>query len=277
MRDYQWGRLIITDLLLRLNPKARRGSKPRCHLLTHGSPEKVSARLTRLIAPWGRVDTSDKWMPQGFVNSQEAQLGKADIFLDSVTGQSLVNWWLAVPGGARVPNWDIASTCTIEGKTGLLLIEAKAHDEELNREKSGRQLEEPDSINNRRNRTQIGSCMQQANLSLASETHMPWSLSIEHNYQMSNRFAWAWKLTELGIPIVLVYLGFLNAIEMSDRGVPFRNYKFWEELVLSHSEPLFSNQVWNKRWTLHGQPFIPLIKSIEQPLNIGVEEADYEG
>ena len=161
---------MITDLFLHLNPKERRGSKPRCHLLTHDSPEKVSARLTQIITPWRRVDTGDKWMPQGFVNSQEAQLGKADIFLDSVTGQSLVNWWLAIPRGASVPNWDIASTCTIEGKSGLLLIEAKAHDEELNIEKSGKRLKESDSINNRRNRTQIGYCIQQANFSLAEET-----------------------------------------------------------------------------------------------------------
>jgi hypothetical protein len=267
---------MITDLLLRLNPKARRGSKPRCHLLTHGSPEKVSARLTQLITPWGQVDTSDKWMPQGFINSQEAQLGKADIFLDSVTGQSLVNWWLAVPGGARVPNWDIASTCTLEDKPGLLLIEAKAHDEELNYEKAGKKRERNETMGQMQNREQIRKRMQEANAGFANSTQLEWALSIEHHYQMSNRFAWTWKLTELGIPIVLIYLGFLNAIEMSDRGVPLCNHTVWEQLVLSHSEPLFSNQVWNKRWTLHGQPFIPLIKSIEQPLNIEAKEADDE-
>lgn len=35
---------------------------------------------------------------------------------------------------------------------------------------------------------------------------------------MSNRFAWAWKLATMEVPVVLVYLGFLNATEMGDQG-----------------------------------------------------------
>jgi len=267
----------MTDLLLRLKPKKRRGSKPRCHLLTHGSPEEVAARLTRLIELWGRVDITDRWMPQGFTDIDEAQLGRVDNLLDAASGKALVNWWLAVPKGARVPNWDIASTCTIEGKPGLLLIEAKAHDEELNYEKAGKKRARKETKGQIRNREQICGRMLEASADLTASTQIDWALSLEHHYQMSNRFAWMWKLNELGIPVVLVYLGFLNAIEMSDRGLPFCNHKFWEELVLTHSEPLFSNQVWNRRWTLHGQPFIPLIKSIEQPLVMeSVEIADEE-
>lgn len=266
-----------TELLLRLNPKERRGSKPRCHLLTHGSPEKVSVRLTQLIEPWGQVNITDRWMPQGFVNRKEAQLGKSDILIDSITGKTLIDWWLAVPKGARVPNWDIASTCTIEGKPGLLLIEAKAHDEELNREKTGKKREHNETRGQRQNREQIHNRMQESSAGFTNSTQLEWALSIEYHYQMSNRFAWAWKLTELEIPVILVYLGFLNATEMSDRGVPFSNHKAWAQLVTSHSEPLFPNEVWNQRWTLHGQAYIPLIKSIELPLNVeSMETADEE-
>jgi len=267
---------MTIDLLLGLNPKARRGSKPRCHLLTHGDPEEVSARLTQLITPWGQVDTVNKWMPQGFTDTAEAQLGRVDNLLAPAVGRALVDWWLAMPKDARVPHWDIASTCTIEGKSGLLLIEAKAHDEELNYEKTGKKRERNETAGQRQNREQIHNRMQEANDDLTDSTKIEWALSIEHHYQMSNRFGWAWKLTELGIPVILIYLGFLNAIEMSDRGVPFDNYETWAQLVMSHSEPLFSNQVWNMRWMLHGQPFIPLIKSTEVPLSIGVEEADDE-
>jgi hypothetical protein len=53
--------------------------------------------------------------------------------------EKLKRWWLSVPSNnPRTPNWDIASTCTIEGKTGILLIEAKAHDQELIKEETGR-------------------------------------------------------------------------------------------------------------------------------------------
>jgi hypothetical protein len=60
-----------------LKPNQRKGSKPRCHLLTHGSPEQVAERLTGLIAPWGSVAVTDHWMPQGFDVVDEAQLGTA--------------------------------------------------------------------------------------------------------------------------------------------------------------------------------------------------------
>jgi hypothetical protein len=36
------------DLLSRLRAKEQRGSKPRCHFLTHGDPAKVARRLTYL-------------------------------------------------------------------------------------------------------------------------------------------------------------------------------------------------------------------------------------
>jgi hypothetical protein len=257
---------MINELLQQLEPKARRGSKARCHLLTHGSKEEVAQRLTRLIASWGTVDVSDAWMPQGFVNTKEAQLGREDILIDKAIGKTLIDWWLAVPRRARIPNWDIASTCTIEGKKGLLLVEAKAHDEELTVEQAGKRREKTESVNSRRNRAQIGECIGQANQALSAETQMPWSLSIEHNYQTSNRFAWAWKLTELGIPVILVYLGFLKANEMKDRGIPFNDEVNWTNMVISHSSSLFPAQVWNQRWTVNGQAFIPLIRTIELSL-----------
>ena len=83
---------------------------------------------------------------------------------------------------------------------------------------------------------------------------------------MSNRFAWAWKLTDLGLPVILVYLGFLKADEMADIGSPFAIGSDWETLVKSHSEPLFPAGVWDQKWKLSGQSFIPLIRSAECPL-----------
>ncbi len=257
---------MITDLLRSLKPNERRGSKPRCHLLTYGSPEQVSAKLTQFIAAWGKVTPYDRWMPEGFARIEEAQFGRVDFLLDPAIGDCLINWWLAVPKAGRVPHWDIASSCTIEGRSGLLLVEAKAHDQELIKEMAGKKRGKIESADSLRNRNQIDSCMYHANISLSAETKLPWSLSIEHHYQMSNRFAWAWKLTELRIPVVLMYLGFLKAEEMCDKGVPFVEHISWEDLVKSQSAKLFPGNVWNNRWLVHGQPFIPLIRSYEQPL-----------
>ena len=62
------------DLLKALKPNEQRGSKPRCHLLTHGLEEKVAEALTSLIYPFGKVSPNDRWMPEGLRNVEEAQL-----------------------------------------------------------------------------------------------------------------------------------------------------------------------------------------------------------
>jgi hypothetical protein len=70
-------------------------------------------------------------MPVGFDKVEEAELDKAD-FLPPVDQQSLTHWWLAERrSNSQTPNWDIASTCTIDGRQGLVLVEAKAHGTEF--------------------------------------------------------------------------------------------------------------------------------------------------
>ena len=45
----------------------------------------------------------------------------------------MLAWWLAITRGARTPVWDIAAICTIPGydRKGVLLVEAKAHSEDM--------------------------------------------------------------------------------------------------------------------------------------------------
>ena len=259
-------------LFERLKPKERRGSKLRCHLLTHGSPDAVATRLTALVAPFANVAASDRWMPQGLDDIAEATLPEAERLLPQDVRRELKRWWLvAASNNTRTPNWDIASTCTIEGKAGIVLIEAKAHDQELIKEETGkRNIEAPVSGDSRRNLMRIDWAIRDASAALTEETQLTWALSRDWNYQMSNRLAWAWKLTDLGIPVVLVYLGFLNADEMKDRGQPLADDADWQNLVKRHSRVLFPATVWNHSWMCGGQPFIPLIRSLEMPLSDGV-------
>ena|ERR1700730_6339868 len=147
-----------------------------------------------------------------------------------------------------------------------LLCEAKAHDEELNKEIAGRRLGFDPSEDRKRSHETITAAIVSASDGLERATSLPFRLSRDSHYQMSNRFAWSWKLTELGVPVVLIYLGFLNAVEMDDRGKPFSDHASWERLVKSHSDPLFPPEVWGRQWTCNEQPFVPLIRSIEQPL-----------
>ncbi|MEE8405336.1 MAG: hypothetical protein V3S17_08090 [candidate division Zixibacteria bacterium] len=250
------GVLLMNKLLQKLKPNLRTGSKPRCHLLTHGTREQVAERLTKLIAPWGSVAAVDNWMPQGFDEVKEAQLHNAERLLDvNPHGQELKSWWLAVAGSNAVtPNWDIASTCTIDGKPGLLLVEAKAHYTELN----------PDDRcgASKPNFERIGEAIRAANDGL-NKVQDGWNLSHESHYQLCNRFAWSWKVATLGFPVVLVYLGFLNADEMRD---PFPDAQSWDNAVRNYSRGLVPESVWGSKLILDDTPIYPLIRSMEIPL-----------
>ena len=261
----------MSILLERLKPKERRGSKPRCHMLTHGSPDAVAGRLMALVAPFASVSSNDRWMPQGFEDANEATLPEAERLLPPDVRRELRRWWLVVAtSNTRTPNWDVACTCTIEGKTGIVLIEAKAHDQELIKEETGRKnIEAPVSGSARRNLMRIDWAIRDASAALTEDTGLTWALSRDWNYQMSNRFAWAWKLADLGVPVVLVYLGFLKANEMGDQGKPLVDATDWQNVVKHHSQTLFPSMVWDQRWICGGQPLIPLIRSLEMPLMDG--------
>lgn len=260
-------------LLQRLDKKARRGSKPRCHWLTHGERTLVASRLTKLGEPWATVSEEDYWMPDGFRHPGEACLDKAAGLLPHNVRLTLRDWWLAHWRGAMTPTFDIATTCTVEGEVGLILVEAKAHTEELNNEVAGKDLKPSARPNQIRNHQQIGKRIEEASFSLTNFTGIPWKLSRDRCYQMSNRLAWSWKLTDLGYPVILVYLGFLNANEMRDRGAPFANHADWEVLIKMHSRPIVPENVWGSRWDIHHHALVPCIRSLETPFDAPIEEA----
>ena len=256
----------MDSFLEKLQLHERTGSKPRCHWVTHGGPGQVAGRLNALAEPWGCVSADDQWMPAGFSRIEEAQLDKAERLIPKQDRDQLHSWWLAVSRrNTRTPTWDIASTCTVDGRKGLLLVEAKAHTQELKVE---------DQVKaSPRNRARIAECIEEANAALEAWTGLHWALSHEHRYQMANRFAWSWKLTELGYPVILIYLGFLGAEEMRSgrEQTPFDSHAEWEGLVRAHSEPLFPAEVWGRQCVIHNQ-LVARICSIETPYDLPVED-----
>jgi hypothetical protein len=256
-----------------LRPNQRRGSKPRCHLLTQGAPEVVASRLTKLITPWGRVSADDHWMPSGFDGREEAQLHNAPrLFRDASVGNTLQSWWLAVTGGNTTPpNWDIASTCVIGDRPGLLLVEAKAHAAELRNEEKGKVLGLNASANSNLNHLRIGACIEEAGAGLTKATGLTWNLSRDKCYQMANRFAWSWKLVSIGIPVTLVHLGFTGCNEIAKGSQrPITNDADWRQLVLDHSsamfpdevwDTMFPDKVWDAQWTVGDQFLITTIRT----------------
>lgn len=258
-------------LFPRLKRNEQRGSKPRCHLLTHGSDDDVAARLSELCVPFATVSPSDKWMPRGFEMTEECQLHRRSRVLDSDLCDQLAAWWLPADQLTdRTPNFDIAATCLVDGRPGRILVEAKAHDNELIGASAGRKVTsgDPKEQQSRRDTSHntIGAAIDEARVALTATTGLKIGISRDSCYQMSNRFAWAWKLANSGLPVVLVYLGFLNADDMAKDGRPFGTHDDWEQLVRAHSTAVVPDEIWNRKWNVSGQPFIPIIRSIAQPL-----------
>ena len=235
-----------------------RGSLLRCLLLTGEAPHHVASQLTNLVClPNVAISSDDHWMPQGLKDYKETTLLDSSYFLPRDKCQELKNWWLIKPRGAMLPNWDIASTCTIEGVKGLLLMEAKAHDKELS--EAGKS--QPTTANSQLNHKQIGQAIDQANSGLNRVT-AGWALSRDTHYQLSNRFAWVWKLAMLGVPVILVYLGFLNATEMLDQGQPFDSREGWQTCMRNHARNTVPEDAWEKRLEIDGTPVWFLIRSM---------------
>ena len=264
-----------------------RGSRPRCVLMMESDRAEVASRLTRLVDLADVVvSPDDKWMPYGKplkredgkwdkTPAKETQLGnpkQPNNLVKSEIHRKLTNWWLAVrQGRMTTPNWDIASTCAVRGEPGLLLVEAKAHADEL--DLKGKRLDRTASSNSQENHKQIGWAIVEASDGLVSATGKPWGLSRDRHYQLSNRFAWSWKLASLGIPVVLVYLGFLKAQDMADKGPLFRSKAEWIRVLKDHSRTTVDETCWGEWLDIAGVPLIPLIRGIDQPFDPDTEGA----
>jgi hypothetical protein len=260
----------IMDWVQSLPENKRRGSLPRCLLFVAEDRAAVANKLTALIdLPDVNVQPNDFWLPQGLpVISKEghwdmsltweAKLGETVGLLCERRRDEIKKWWLAVPRNANTPNWDIASTCTIAEKPGLLLIESKAHEAELKPE--AKTLAEHASDNSIKNHDQIGQAIREASAGL-NQAMTGWNLSRDSHYQLANRFAWAWKIAEIGVPVVLIYLAFLGANEMSK---PITDCADWSRIVFNHSRNVVPDAAWGRDIKVATAIIKPLIRVWKQ-------------
>jgi hypothetical protein len=93
-----------------------------------------------------------------------------------------------------------------------------------------------------------------------------WNLSQDSHYQLANRFAWSWKLASMGIPVVLVYLGFLSASEVNDLGMTFADSADWSRVILEHSRNIVPERAWGCDIRIESVVIKPLIRAWKQEL-----------
>ena len=242
-----------------ISPRDLFGSRYRCLLLTHQPNTVVAGLLNELVHPHAVVDADrDYWMPRGLLDPDESKLGEPEFLSDS-NRKAVQQWWLAVSRNANTPNWDIVSTCVIDGQPGLILVEAKAHVAELNN--AGKSA--PKSPNGLKNLERTTQAMSEANEEL-NDLLPGFSLTVESHYQLCNRFAWSWKIASLGVPVVLVYLGFLNADDMAERGqTTFHSASKWDQAVRDYGGGIVPDEVWTKMLDINGTPIIPIIRAMD--------------
>jgi hypothetical protein len=173
------GRSISKQVVIR--EKELRGSRIRCIMFTGMPRYRVADFLTDIVKPFSEVhDAIDFWMPRGFKSPDEAELSKNLGFLNTEQRENILGWWLKRQKGAKTPNWDIVSTCSIDKRGGLILVEAKLYDKELNENDSC-------GASNQENLAQIDKALREANVGLGTLA-TKWGLSKDTHYQISNRF-----------------------------------------------------------------------------------------
>jgi hypothetical protein len=250
-------------LIAKLPEKEKRGSRPRCLLLTEGVDTVVAARLNEMLEDpraherHAVVDPAQhRWGPSGFADRDEHQLHRSAL-LPPAACKTLSGWWFAKQSGvARSPTWDLVAQARIGGRDGLVLVEAKAHENELS--EAGKRETEHSNMDNH---ARIGEAIEDARAEL--EMLRPgWKISAGSHYQLANRFAWAWRLASSGVPVVLVYLGFTGAEEMKKDGAPIRDDEHWSDVIDNYSRGLVPADIWDKQLDVGGTPLIALKRTL---------------
>jgi hypothetical protein len=235
-----------------------RGSRK--HVIDWTNRPTFPIELLELVAPVDcKLTRSSRWMPQGVIAPQEARLETfGPQFLESDAWRQLRQWWLVHEQGANTPNWDIAAGCEIEGRQGLILVEAKANVAELGLQ--GKPSPAADAVNSLANHTRISEAIADACAGLA-RVGVETSITSTTHYQLSNRLAFTWKLASLGIPTVLVYLGFLGDDGIRDVSEPLNDHNHWQSTFTQYAQSIVPVTAFEKRIDCGGAAAWFLVRS----------------
>jgi hypothetical protein len=235
-----------------------RGSRK--HVLDWVEDANFLAEFRALLAPSGAEPQAGTWLPRDYSSPQEARLGTyGPRFLPGATDWEAVEyWWREFTAAGNTPNWDLAAVCHFGGTAGLALVEAKANVSELKTD--GKILADGASAHSRRNHKRIAEAIAEARNGLSAlvpGVH----IDRDSHYQLANRLAFSWKLASLGMPVVLVYLGFTGDSGIVDAGDPFRDDVHWREVFVGHSAGVVPVELFERKLEIEGTPLWVLVRS----------------
>lgn len=222
-----------------------RGSRK--HVLDWTSQPEFCVELLQTVMPAeARITSASRWMPRGYAAPDEARLETfgPEILADRRIWEQLRKWWLAHEEGANTPNWDIALGCEIDGRPGAILVEAKANVPELNAARKSVRLDASEA--SAANHQQIGAAIAEACTGLRRFNEAI-AISCDTHYQLSNRIAFTWKLATLGLPTVLLYLGFLGDEGIRNVGEPFSDDAHWQRVFNQYANSVVPLNLFERR------------------------------
>lgn len=159
-------------------------------------------------------------------------------------------WWKNALKNYSPYCWDFVSTCTINGKKGLLLIESKAKKGELITKGN---LREP-NLNLESNYAIAGTDLQK----VAPDA----KLSSVTCRQMSNHIYRSWFLARSGIPVILMYLGFHFTGKQNNGNRVFTSGEDWRTYFLKAARKIGVSGLLNKETYCGDSSFTLLSASI---------------
>jgi len=238
---------ISGEIAFRAEDLGWKGSQQRCLLITSMGKEKLQEILLKIIGE----ETVEKlgikfpekfeYYPKGFPNPNEIELDKVElpINVDFNYCKELNRWWLK--RSAKTPTWDLVCNAEINEEQGLILVEAKAHKGELINTSDKLEAEKGSQ-----NYIKITEALYEVSKLYGYE------LKYEECYQMSNRIAWSIKLASIGIPVVLIYLGFINTEEMktsiTSKDTLITSSEQWRDMVIECSNNIgFNSSCWEEK------------------------------
>jgi hypothetical protein len=236
-----------------------RGSRK--HVLDWTDRPAFLSELAELLVPVPvRFAERAPFMPCGYSDPMEARLERfgPKLMAGSSVWPALRDWWLVHKAGANTPNWDIAAGCELEGRPGLVLVEAKANWTELG--VGSKPLSSSASIRSTENHARIAGAIEEACRGWR-EIDSDVRISCDSHYQLANRLAFTWKLAELGVSVVLVYLGFTGDAGIADAGKPFANPANWQAAFGSYAADCGALKLFGRRHEVAGTPVWLLARS----------------
>lgn len=202
------GKQVTVSFNVKPKVTGYRGSRK--HVLDLLSTPEWPATLNQLIGLPGICISENAYpVPVGHQSASETDLEtyiaryRKGIWPAAELSLNQGRWW--TPKGGTRPQMDLICQASIYGRGGILFVEAKAHESEL--DWGGKPLEENASDGSRSNHENI--CKQIGVANIGLNTICPgFALTPCSHYQLVNRLTCLWKLASSGVPVVLLYLGF---------------------------------------------------------------------